>query len=170
MRHFLAGLQLTPQVVDGSGLSRGDKTSPLQVVTLLRDLSPGGVPALQVVGSDLQAALPVIGRSGTLAGRMVGSAASGACDAKTGTLSDASDLAGWCDGGRFAFALLMNNVYVPAAQAAQDKIVEALADYGRSVGAAPASSRARKAGSSIVATPSRSAFSSFEPGESPAST
>ena len=35
----------------------------------------------------------------------------GPLQAKTGTLSDASDLAGWCDGS-FAFAFLMNHVDV----------------------------------------------------------
>jgi D-alanyl-D-alanine carboxypeptidase len=60
---------------------------------------------------------------------MVGTVADGNCQAKTGTLSDASDLAGWCD-GRYVFALLMNDVDVWSAENAQDKIVEALARYG----------------------------------------
>ena len=38
-------------------------------------------------------------------------AAAGRCVAKTGTLDDASDLAGWCE-GPFAFAYLMNHVDV----------------------------------------------------------
>jgi len=123
---YLGHLGLTPQISDGSGLSRGDLTTPLQVVTLLRDLSPGGDAQLQGVGQALQAALAVVGESGTLATRMVGTSAAGHCQAKTGTLSDASDLAGWCD-GRYAFAILMNHVTVWRAQKAQDKIVEALA-------------------------------------------
>jgi serine-type D-Ala-D-Ala carboxypeptidase/endopeptidase (penicillin-binding protein 4) len=131
---YIARLGITPQIADGSGLSREDLTSPLQVVTLLRDLSPGGAPELQAVGSDLHAALPVVGKSGTLVTRMIGSAADGRCQAKTGTLSDASDLAGWCD-GRYVFALLMNRVDVWKAEEAQDKIVEALAKYARANGA-----------------------------------
>jgi D-alanyl-D-alanine carboxypeptidase/D-alanyl-D-alanine-endopeptidase (penicillin-binding protein 4) len=126
---FLAGLGITPRLVDGSGLSRGDLTSPLQVVTLLRDLSPGGVASLQTVGADLHAAVAIVGQTGTLSQRMVGTVADGNCQAKTGTLSDASDLAGWCD-GRYVFALLMNDVDVWSAENAQDKIVEALARYG----------------------------------------
>lgn len=124
--HFLADLSITPQIVDGSGLSRSDSTSPVQVVTLLRDLSPGGVSALAGVGDALRAALPIDGETGTLVTRMIGTPAQGNCIAKTGTLSDASDLAGWCD-GRFAFALLMNYVDVTKAQKAQDKMIEALA-------------------------------------------
>jgi D-alanyl-D-alanine carboxypeptidase/D-alanyl-D-alanine-endopeptidase (penicillin-binding protein 4) len=123
---FLAGLHLTPAIVDGSGLSRSDHTSPVDVVTLLRDLSPGGVPALQTIGETLRAALPVVSEDGTLEYRMHGTAASGHCIAKTGTLSDASDLAGWCN-GVFAFAFLMNHVDVTAAEDAQDTMTIALA-------------------------------------------
>jgi D-alanyl-D-alanine carboxypeptidase len=96
------------------------------VVTLLRDLSPGGKASLQGVGVALRAALAVVGESGTLEFRMRGSAAAGHCVAKTGTLSDASDLAGWCN-GIFAFAFLMNHVDVTAAQHAQDLMTIALA-------------------------------------------
>jgi len=75
---------------------------------VLRDLSPGGNAELQSVGQTLHAALPVAGETGTLAARMRGTAAAGNCQAKTGTLSDASDLAGWCD-DRYVFAILINH-------------------------------------------------------------
>jgi D-alanyl-D-alanine carboxypeptidase/D-alanyl-D-alanine-endopeptidase (penicillin-binding protein 4) len=123
---FLATVHLDPAVVDGSGLSRADRTTPLDVVTLLRDLSPGGISSLQAIGATLRAALPVVSETGTLEFRMPHSAASGHCMAKTGTLSDASDLAGWCN-GIFAFAFLMNHVDVTAAQDAQDTMTIALA-------------------------------------------
>ena len=60
------------------------------------------------------ASLPIAGRTGTLHDRMRGTAARDACRAKTGTLSNVSALAGYCetrDGGRVAFAFLMNCVY-----------------------------------------------------------
>ncbi len=123
---FLATVHLDPTVVDGSGLSRADRSTPLDVVTLLRDLSPGGIASLQTIGATLRAALPVVSETGTLEFRMPHSAASGHCTAKTGTLSDASDLAGWCN-GIFAFAFLMNHVDVAAAQDAQDTMTIALA-------------------------------------------
>jgi D-alanyl-D-alanine carboxypeptidase/D-alanyl-D-alanine-endopeptidase (penicillin-binding protein 4) len=151
---FLAKLSITPLIVDGSGLSRSDLTSPLQVVTLLQDLSPGGVASLAAVGDALRAALPIDGETGTLVGRMIGTSAAGNCIAKTGTLSDASDLAGWCD-GRYVFALLMNNVEVWEAQEAQDKMIEALAAYGQPASSAGQSKSARKAASSSTGTPSR---------------
>ena len=95
------------------------------MITLLRDLSPGGVSSLASIGTALRAALPLVARSGTLAMRMHGTPAAGSCIAKTGTLDDASDLAGWCEGS-FAFAFLMNHVDVTAAQDAQDKMTIAL--------------------------------------------
>ena len=122
---FLATLHLTPTVVDGSGLSYADRTSPTDVITLLRDLSPGGVKSLQAIGVALRASLPLVARTGTLAMRMHGTPAAGRCIAKTGTLDTASDLAGWCEGS-FAFAYLMNHVDVAAAQDAQDKMTIAL--------------------------------------------
>ena len=64
---YLAELHLTPTVVDGSGLSRDDHTSPLDVVTLLRDLSPGGRRSLQPIGVVMRDSLPVAAQSGTLA-------------------------------------------------------------------------------------------------------
>jgi len=151
---FLAALSITPAIVDGSGLSRSDLTSPVQVVTLLRDLSPGGPSTLAPVGTALRAALPIDGETGTLATRMIGTTAQGNCVAKTGTLSNASDLGGWCD-GRFAFALLMNHVDVTKAQHVQDKIVEALAALDPPASSGAQAKSAMKAASSSTATPSR---------------
>jgi D-alanyl-D-alanine carboxypeptidase/D-alanyl-D-alanine-endopeptidase (penicillin-binding protein 4) len=135
---FLAGLHLDPAVVDGSGLSRGDRTPPASVVALLRDLSPGGIRSLQDIGATIRSSLAVVSETGTLEFRMPGTAASGHCMAKTGTLSDASDLAGWCN-GIYAFAFLMNHVNIVSAQAAQDTMTIALAKLSvPGVSAAPA--------------------------------
>jgi len=167
---FLARLHLTPAVADGSGLSRDDRTSPLDVVTLLRDLSTGGVPALQAVGAVMRASLPVAAESGTLILRLHHTVAAGRCVAKTGTLSDASDLAGWCDGS-FAFAFLMNHVNVYSAENAQDALAIGLARLATPAQSpAGGASSASRPASSRTATPRRSAFSSFEPGLSPATT
>jgi len=123
---YLATLHLHPTIVDGSGLSRGDHTSPLDVVTLLRDLSPGGVSSLETIGATLSQSLPIVSETGTLEYRMHATAASGHCDAKTGTLSNVSDLAGWCN-QTYAFAFLMDDVNVWTAQSAQDAMTIALA-------------------------------------------
>ena len=117
-----------PQVVDGSGLSRADRTSPRDVVRLL-----AGLRDHAVAGPAFLASLPVAGRSGTLSTRMRGTAARRRCRAKTGTLSDVSALAGYCEstaGRRVAFAFLMNGVNPYAARQLQDRMTVALARYG----------------------------------------
>ena len=94
-----------PQVVDGSGLSRSDRSSPEQVVNLLRALH--GTP----IGGELYGSLPVVGVSGTVSRIAANTAARGACVAKTGTLNDVTNLAGWCHsrGGKLlAFALFID--------------------------------------------------------------
>lgn len=122
VRSWLATFGIRPQIVDGSGLSRSDRTSPRQVVRLLASLTGD----LAGVGTALRDALPIAGRTGTLRNRMRGSAAAGRCEAKTGTLSGVSALAGWC-GRRVAFAFLMDRVDVTRARALQDTMTEALA-------------------------------------------
>lgn len=128
VRRTLAPLGARPQVSDGSGLGRGNRTSPRQVVTLLRAMAED--PA---AGPAFTASLPVAGRSGTLTGRMRGTAAAGSCRAKTGTLSDVSGLAGYClaaDGETWiAFSFLMNRVNPSGARALQDRMAAALARY-----------------------------------------
>jgi D-alanyl-D-alanine carboxypeptidase/D-alanyl-D-alanine-endopeptidase (penicillin-binding protein 4) len=123
MRDELAELEIAPKMVDGSGLSRSDRTSPRDIVTLLGEHS--GDPAF--TGS-----LGVAGRSGTIATRMRGTAAQDRCRAKTGTLRDVSALAGYCTttGGRqVAFAFLMNYVSPWNARILQDRMAVALATY-----------------------------------------
>jgi D-alanyl-D-alanine carboxypeptidase/D-alanyl-D-alanine-endopeptidase (penicillin-binding protein 4) len=116
-----------PRIVDGSGLSRSDRTSPREIVKLLAALDRSDL-------SDVfENALPLAGRTGTLANRMRSTAASGRCRAKTGTLSDVSALAGICEsvsGRRVAFALLMNRASVYWAHVRQDRIASILARYG----------------------------------------
>jgi serine-type D-Ala-D-Ala carboxypeptidase/endopeptidase (penicillin-binding protein 4) len=123
IRGELAGLGIAPAVVDGSGLSRSDRTSPRDVVTLLAALD--GEAAF--TGS-----LAVAGRNGTLETRMRGSAAQDRCRAKTGTLRDVSALAGYCtttSGGVVAFAFLMNYVSPYYARLLQDRMAIALTRY-----------------------------------------
>ena len=123
----LSRLGIHPTRVDGSGLSRLNRTTARTVVTLLRALAEN-VP--------FNSSLAVAGRSGTISSRMRGTPAEGHCRAKTGTLSDVSALAGLCDasgGGTIAFAMLMNAVNVHSARSSQDAIVSALAGWKRPV-------------------------------------
>lgn len=97
-----------PHLVDGSGLSYADSTSPFQVVTTLGKLY--GNP--QFVGS-----LAIAGETGTLQHEMHRTAAQGNCRGKTGTLIAVANLAGYCrarDGHTLAFAFLANAVGSPA--------------------------------------------------------
>ena len=126
MRAFLARLGLRPQISDGSGLSRGNRTSPRQVVALLTAMHND--PQHQTFENSLA----VAGRSGTLAGRMNGSAAAGVCRGKTGTLSDVSGLSGLClakNGHVIVFSMLMNSVSPDRARELQDSAVKAIANY-----------------------------------------
>jgi D-alanyl-D-alanine carboxypeptidase/D-alanyl-D-alanine-endopeptidase (penicillin-binding protein 4) len=119
-------LAIHPTVVDGSGLSHSDRTSPLEVVTLLNALS--GTPD----GSVLRADLAIAGRSGTLVRRMRGTSAAGRCQAKTGTLNGVSNLAGWCQtlgGHTLAFGFLIDGEGELTAHEVQDRMTIALARY-----------------------------------------
>jgi D-alanyl-D-alanine carboxypeptidase/D-alanyl-D-alanine-endopeptidase (penicillin-binding protein 4) len=116
-----------PTVVDGSGLSRSDQTSAHDVVRVLDGVRD------DPEGAAFRASLPVAGRSGTLRSRMRGTAAAGRCQAKTGTLSNVSALAGYCraaSGHDIVFALLMNDLGLGAAHAEQDQFAAALVRLG----------------------------------------
>jgi D-alanyl-D-alanine carboxypeptidase/D-alanyl-D-alanine-endopeptidase (penicillin-binding protein 4) len=121
VRSTLQRFSIAPRIADGSGLSRADATSPKQVVTLLNGMreEPG-----------FRTSLPIAGRSGTLANRMRGTIAQDRCQAKTGTLSNVSGLAGFCrtaNGHTVAFAMLSNNVNTISAKAAEDRVAQLIA-------------------------------------------
>jgi D-alanyl-D-alanine carboxypeptidase/D-alanyl-D-alanine-endopeptidase (penicillin-binding protein 4) len=126
VRETIARFGLHPQVVDGSGLSREDQTSPQQVVTLLSDL------ATTTVGTTLRDDMAVAGRSGTLAERMRGTAAAGRCQGKTGTLTGVSNLVGYCQdssGQYLAFAFFNDGIATETAHVLQDNMTISLANY-----------------------------------------
>lgn len=155
---------LHPYLVDGSGLSETDRTSPEQVEQLLVDLEP------TALGRVLRSRLAVAGETGTLEERMRHSVAQGRCQAKTGTLTGVSNLAGYCrvsDGETLVYAIFNDRIAVERAHAIQDNIVMTLARWDTYV--APASS-ARNPSSLSTGTPSFVALSNFEPALSPATT
>ena len=121
-----ADFGLHPRVVDGSGLSPADRTSPLQVASLLIALAP------TPIGPALRADMAVAGRSGTLELRMRHTAAEGKCQAKTGTLTGVSNLAGYCtdvSGHTIVFAVFNDGISVEEAHTVQDHIAISLANY-----------------------------------------
>ena len=114
---------LHPRFNDGSGLSRYDRTTPYQVVTLLRHMA-----------GDLSFtdSLPVAGETGTLRHEMNHTFAQGRCRGKTGTLSDVSNVAGYCrarDGHTLAYAVLMNGINPAYAHPIQDRMIVSIAKY-----------------------------------------
>ena len=121
---FARRLGAAARLVDGSGLSRGDRASPYRVARLLLALRERG---------DFDAflnSLPIAGRDGTLATRMRGGAARGRCRAKTGTLLGVSALSGYCtarSGDVYVFSILMNRVSVTGARRLQDRMANAIA-------------------------------------------
>jgi serine-type D-Ala-D-Ala carboxypeptidase/endopeptidase (penicillin-binding protein 4) len=117
-------LKISPRIVDGSGLSESDKTSPYEVADLLVGLY--STP----VGATIREHLAVAGLTGTLEERMRGTIAAGHCAGKTGTLTGASNLAGYCqaaNGHILAFVIFTDAISTSAAHLFQDRMVIAIA-------------------------------------------
>jgi serine-type D-Ala-D-Ala carboxypeptidase/endopeptidase (penicillin-binding protein 4) len=115
------------RAVDGSGLTRGNRASPAQVVRFLRGMRS------TAVGDEFIQDLALTGREGTVADRMEGTAAYGRCRTKTGTLTGVSNLSGYCfnrSGKVMIFSVLMASVRdLSLAHLEQDLIAAAVASY-----------------------------------------
>jgi D-alanyl-D-alanine carboxypeptidase/D-alanyl-D-alanine-endopeptidase (penicillin-binding protein 4) len=123
---MISSFGLHPTIVDGSGLSRSDRSSPGQVVALLRTM--WSTP----MGQALRASLPTVGINGTVQRIAPHSAARGNCVAKTGTLNFVTNLAGYCtarDHHVLAFALMMDGPGNWTALRLLDRMVPAIAKY-----------------------------------------
>ena len=116
---------IQPTLNDGSGLSRYDSTTALQVVTLLQKMAGN---------STFVNSLAVAGETGTLSRENRGTIAQGRCRGKTGTLRDVANLAGYCharDGHTLAFAFLSDAISNPGYVhgVVQPRMTSALAAY-----------------------------------------
>ena len=112
--------------VDGSGLSRYSFASAEAMVRISAWVSG------QPFGTELFSLLPVAGREGTLARRMLGTPAEGHCAAKTGSMTGVRNIVGAVDtatGERLWFAILINGFAAPQAEAiaVQDRFVAMIA-------------------------------------------
>lgn len=117
---------LHPLILDGSGLARRDRTSPLQIVDLLRDL--WGSP----IGTELSDSLPVTGVSGTVTTIGARNSARGRCQAKTGSLADVTNLAGYCrtrSGQKLAFGIFIDGPENGTGFTIESRMVGAIARY-----------------------------------------
>ncbi len=130
----LAELGVAPDawvLADGSGLSRNDAAAPEAIAQVLEAMYHR--PDFPVFLD----ALPVAGVDGTMATRLVGTAAAGNAHAKTGSMSGVRTLSGYvrtAGGETLVFVILANQLTAPrrAVEAAQDRIVERLAGFGGS--------------------------------------
>lgn len=117
----------TLNAVDGSGLTRSNRSSPREVVDLLLGMQED--PA----GEEFIQDLALTGQEGTVASRTEGTAAYGRCRTKTGTISGVSNLSGYCfnrSGRVMAFSILMAGVgNLSLAHLNQDRIAAAVAGY-----------------------------------------
>lgn len=132
----LAGLGTTTatmRMVDGSGLSRRDLTTPGHLATLLH--SAQDEPWFDV----WYASLPIAGDpdrmvGGTLRSRMRGTPAAGNVHAKTGSLTAVTALSGYvtsADGERLIFSVVFNNHLSGKPSDLEDRIAVRLAQFSR---------------------------------------
>jgi len=123
---YAASLGANVNTVGGNGLIPASRASTAQTVRFLLAMRQ------QHHFGSWEHDLPLAGHTGTLAGRMAGTAADGRCSAKTGTLDipiNVSNLAGYCHTAHhnIVFAIFTRNADIGRAHAAQDAIVATLA-------------------------------------------
>ena len=110
-------------MIDGSGLSRSDRTSPREVVTMLRAMDGD---------ASFTGSLAIAGRTGTLSTGCAARArrtAAAPRPARCATSPRWPATARRARGGAVAFAFLMNYVSPYGARILQDRMASALARY-----------------------------------------
>lgn len=124
---YARGHRAALQAVDGSGLTRSNRSSPASIVQFLRAVRD------DAIGDDFVQTLAITGQEGTVADRMRGTAAYGRCRTKTGTLTGVSNLSGYCfnrSGKVMIFSILMASVRdLGLAHLEQDLIAATVASY-----------------------------------------
>ena len=109
---------------NGSGLSRTEKITPMQLANTLR--AAHGKPWV----AEFQAAFPVVGVDGGMRNRLVNSPFAGRARLKTGTLRDVSALAGYVPGTHgeaLVFVAMLNHPL--ATSKASRPVLDALLEY-----------------------------------------
>ena len=123
---YAKSLGVKIQLIDGSGLDHGDRSSPRDVVRLL--VAERQRPEFQALWDSL----PIAGVDGTIHNRMRAAPARRNCRAKTGSLIGVSALSGFCttrSGRTVAFSFLMNGVSTYYARKLQDRMAQAIAGW-----------------------------------------
>ena len=112
---------------NGSGLSRSERISPLQMARMLQVAYAGKNAA------DLQMSLPTAGVDGTLSNRLKDSPATGWARLKTGTLKNVVALAGYvndAEGRPWAVAMMINHDGASRGRPVLDALVDHIARHG----------------------------------------
>ncbi|HLL18827.1 MAG TPA: D-alanyl-D-alanine carboxypeptidase/D-alanyl-D-alanine-endopeptidase [Rubrivivax sp.] len=121
-------IDATGLVLDnGSGLSRSERITPLQLASMLKVAHAGSHAA------DLAMSLPTVGVDGTMRNRLKHSPASGWARMKTGTLRNVVALAGYVNdaqGRPWAVAMMINHERALRARPALDALVDHVARVG----------------------------------------
>ena len=122
------GGQDLPLLDNGSGLSRGERVTPQGLARMLQTAYVSGAMP------ELMASLPITGVDGTLK-RSKSQVSQGWAHLKTGTLRDATALAGYVhtpSGRRLVVVGIINHPNAPAARPALDALVDwAVKEGGR---------------------------------------
>ncbi len=108
-------------LIDGSGLDRGNRTTCAVLARVLSRSSGDGV---------LTSGLARAGQSGTLTQRMTNTAAVGRVQAKTGTLSGVSALAGWArpdNAAPLTFSMIVNGKDAAESERLENRLAVTLA-------------------------------------------
>jgi D-alanyl-D-alanine carboxypeptidase/D-alanyl-D-alanine-endopeptidase (penicillin-binding protein 4) len=114
-------------IVDGSGLSRKNLTTPAALVQVLQGI--GKSPQAEV----FRASLPIAGVNGTLKNRFLNTAAAGMVQAKTGSMTGISALSGYMNAPNYeplVFSIIVNQSEQPGKvmRTAIDEIVVLLSE------------------------------------------
>jgi serine-type D-Ala-D-Ala carboxypeptidase/endopeptidase (penicillin-binding protein 4) len=112
---------------NGSGLSRSERISPLQLAQML------AVAHRSRYAADLQMSLPVAGVDGTMRRRLKDSPATGWARLKTGTLRNVTALAGYVrdpQGRPWAVAMMINHDEAGKARPALDALIDSFSRVG----------------------------------------
>ena len=118
------------EIIDGSGLSRLNLVTPMQVLAILNYMYH------HQYWNEFYNSLPIAGVDGTISGRMKNSKAANNVRAKTGFINHVRALSGYVtskDGEVYAFSMIANNYTVPTSLVnnIQDSVCIRLANFTR---------------------------------------
>ncbi|MEA5530850.1 D-alanyl-D-alanine carboxypeptidase/D-alanyl-D-alanine-endopeptidase [Dolichospermum sp. UHCC 0684] len=133
VRETLTQLGVAPAgyvIVDGSGLSRKNLTTPAALVQLLQGIDKSPQAAV------FRASLPISGVKGSLKNRFLNTAAAGIVQAKTGSMRGISTLSGYMNAPNYeplVFSIMVNQSEQPGKvmRTAIDEIVVLLSELKR---------------------------------------